>query len=267
MADALAARGISFAFSGPDLFRDFSLVLDEGAFVALVGPNGSGKTTLLRLLSGSLSPRAGRVELFGEPMSRVPARRRARSVSVVPQESRVLYPFTVLEVVLMGRFPHLSRFGMETGEDAALARKCLAEVGMETAESRPLNRLSSGERQRVLIARALAQEARILLLDEPTSFLDLKHRLQIYEILRRLNRESGLTVLAVSHDLNLAARYCQRICLLHSGALWGDGAPRSVLEPIRIGAAYGIELEIGTDPRSGTPFVIPYPKTDTGGGS
>ena len=258
MSEALALERIAFDYPGRPLFRDLTLALGEGEFAGLIGPNGSGKSTLLRLFAGLIAPRAGRVRLLGEDLRRRPAAERARIVAMVPQESKVLFAFTTLEVVLMGRFPHLGILGMESAADEALARRCLAQVEMEEAAGRPLNFLSSGERQRVFIARALAQEPRILLLDEPTSFLDFRHRIQVYEILAALNRERGLTVLIVSHDLNLAGRYCRRLHLLRDGELVASGTPEAVLEADRLREIYGTDMEVGRDPRHGSPWIIPY---------
>jgi iron complex transport system ATP-binding protein len=154
---------------------------------------------------------------------------------------------------------------MESREDVAIAEGCLEEVGMAPAATSPLNELSSGERQRIFVARALAQKPRVLLLDEPTSFLDLKYRLQIYEILARLNRAQGLTVLTISHDLNLAARYCRKLHLIREGRLAASGAPPEVITGTVIREVYGTDSEIGKDPRTGSPFVIPYPTPSQGG--
>ncbi|MCI0408436.1 MAG: ABC transporter ATP-binding protein, partial [Acidobacteria bacterium] len=212
-------------------------------------------------------PQEGSVHLFGESLSALPARKRAQLMGVVPQESWMLFPFTVMEVVLMGRFPHLGILGMESRDDEDLAFACLEEVGMRSSFHRALISLSSGERQRVLIARALAQEPKILLLDEPTTFLDLKHRLLIYEILSRLNARRKLTILTISHDLNLAARYCGKVWLLKEGGLLASGTPKEVLTPELLRQAYETDVEVGQDPRTGTPFIIPYPSQDAGGAS
>ena len=265
MSEALTALRVSLAFGRTPVLRELSFDLPQGDFAAVLGPNGAGKTTLLRLLSGSLAPQKGSIHLFGRDLATLPARERAASLAVVPQESRVLFPFTVLEVVLMGRFPRLGILGMESREDEAVAARCLEEVGMLTFARRPLDSLSSGERQRVFIARALAQEPRILLLDEPTTFLDLKHRLQVFGILSRLNRRSGLTILTISHDLNLAARHCRTIWILKGGSMLAHGAPAEVLTAERVQEAYGTDVEIGRDPRTGSPLVIPYPARDAGG--
>lgn len=259
MTEALVADRIEFAYPGRPLFREFSFSLAEGEFAGLIGPNGSGKTTLLKILTGLLPASSGQVRLFGEKIGRLSERSRARRMAVVPQESRILFDFSVMEVALMGRFAHLGLLGIETREDVETARRCLAEVDMEGAGNRLLNELSSGERQRVLIARALAQEPQVILLDEPTSFLDLKHRLQIYEILRRLNRERGIAILTISHDLNLAARYCGTLWLIREGRLAASGSPGEVITPSVIREVYGTEIEVGQDPRTGSPFIIPYP--------
>ncbi|MCI0568051.1 MAG: ABC transporter ATP-binding protein [Acidobacteria bacterium] len=267
MTEALSARHIHFGYETRLLLENFSLELGEGDFACVLGPNGAGKTTVLRLLSGTLSPQEGSVQLFGESLGALPARKRAQLLAVVPQESWMLFPFTVMEVVLMGRFPHLGILGMESRDDEDLAFACLEEVGMRSSFHRALISLSSGERQRVLIARALAQEPKILLLDEPTTFLDLKHRLLIYEILSRLNARRKLTILTISHDLNLAARYCGKVWLLKEGGLLASGTPKEVLTPELLRQAYETDVEVGQDPRTGTPFIIPYPSQDAGGAS
>jgi iron complex transport system ATP-binding protein len=231
----------------------------------LIGPNGSGKTTLLKLLSGILRPDRGEVLLAGRPVRLLRPRERARFLALVPQESRLLFNFTLLEVVLMGRSPHLPRLALERPEDFACARRALAEMDLAGLESRRLRDLSSGERQRAMIARALAQEPRVILLDEPTAFLDLRHRLEIHETLKRLNRERGLTVVTVSHDLNLAARYAARLVVLRGGRIAADGDPASVLTPALLRAVYETEAVVAPDPATGTPCVFPRAPAGRGG--
>ncbi|MBI1950010.1 MAG: ABC transporter ATP-binding protein [Acidobacteria bacterium] len=239
------------------LFEDLSLHVAPGEFLGVIGPNGSGKTTLLRLLAGVAGPAGGEVRLAGRPIRTIAPPERARQVAVVFQETRVLFNFSVLEIALMGRAPRLGRWGMERPEDFAAARAALAEMDLADQEDRHLHELSSGERQRALIARALAQEPRIVLMDEPTAFLDLKHRLQIYAILTRLNRDRGLTVVATSHDLNLAARYGSRLVLLHKGRVAADGPPASVLTAARIREVYETEARVERDAATGAPYVVP----------
>jgi iron complex transport system ATP-binding protein len=255
----LSVHGLSFRHHGAPatLFDDLSLAVRSGEFVGVIGPNGSGKTTLLHLLAGVAEPSGGEVRLAGRPIRAIPPPERARRIAVVFQETRILFNFSVLEIALMGRSPHLGRFGMERPEDFAAARAALAEMDLTGREDRHLHELSSGERQRALIARALAQEPAIVLMDEPTAFLDLKHRLQIYSILTRLNRDRGLTVVATSHDLNLAARYGSRLVLLHKGRVAADGPPDSVLTVGRIREVYETEARVERDASTGAPFVIP----------
>ena len=260
MSDAiLAARGLLFSHPGAmtPLFQGLSIAVTRGEFAGIIGPNGSGKTTLLMLLSGVVAPQAGEVSLDGRPVRSIPPRERARLVAVVFQETRMLFDFTVLEIALMGRAPHLRPFSLERPQDFEAARTALREMDLADLEEKRLLELSSGERQRALIARALAQEPRIVLMDEPTSFLDLKHRLQIYEILARLNREKGLTVVTTSHDLNLAARYGSRLMLLDHGRLAADGPPEAVLTARLIREVYQTEARIERDPVTGAPFVVP----------
>jgi len=239
------------------LFDGLSLSLAAGEFAGIIGPNGSGKTTLLRVLSGMVAPETGDVRLDGRALRDIGSRERARLVAVVFQETRVVFNFSVLEIALMGRAPHLGSWGLERPEDFQAARAALRDMDLTDQEDRPLQELSSGERQRALLARALAQEARILLLDEPTAFLDLKHRLQIYDILARLNRDRGLTVIATSHDLNLAARYGSRLVLMHGGRLAADGPPAAVLTAGLIREVYETETRIERDAATGAPFVVP----------
>jgi ABC-type cobalamin/Fe3+-siderophores transport system ATPase subunit len=255
----LAARGVRFAHPGTTapLFDGLTLAVREGEFIGVIGPNGSGKTTLLMLLSGVVAPQGGEVIVAGRPVRAIPPRERARLVGVVFQETRILFDFSVLEIALMGRAPRLRPWSLEKEDDFLAARDALREMDLAGREHKRLPELSSGERQRALIARALAQEPRILLMDEPTAFLDLKHRLQIYEILKRLNREKGLTVVTTSHDLNLAARYGSRLMLLDGGRLAADGPPESVLTPALIRRVYETEARIERDAATGAPFVVP----------
>ncbi|MEE9291524.1 MAG: ABC transporter ATP-binding protein [Acidobacteriota bacterium] len=258
-AAILEARNLHFRYpgAGVPIFDGLSLAIGAGDFLGLIGPNGSGKTSLLRLLSGTLRPSAGEVRLEGRSVHSFRPRERAQRLAVVPQESRILFNFSVMEMVLMGRAPHLGLLGLEGSHDRAIARHALEEMDLGDREETPLRELSSGERQRALVARALAQEPAILLLDEATAFLDLKHRLQIGEILSRLNREQGLTIMAISHDLNMAARYSSRLALLKQGRIVADGTPAEVLTPDQVRAVYETEVRVEIDPSSGAPYVIP----------
>jgi iron complex transport system ATP-binding protein len=255
----LEARGLAFRHPGAPgpLFNDLSFVAAPRECVAIIGPNGSGKSTLLRLLGGLLSPEAGAVSLEGAPLAGMTPRERARRMAVVLPEAPLLFNFGVLEVVLMGRAPHLGLWGLEGKADYDVAHRALDDVGLGGLGDRPVHDLSSGERQRVMIARALAQEPRLLLLDEPTAFLDLKHGLAIHEILTDLRRRRGLTVVVVSHDLHLAARHADRLVLLHHGRIVADGPPDAVLTPERLAPVYETEVAVLRDPATGALLVIP----------
>ena len=258
-APRLEARAIRFRHpgAGTPLFDGLSIAFAAGELTGLIGPNGSGKTTLLKLLAGLLRPDDGQVRLEGHALGAMTARDRARRITIVLPEAPILFNFTVMEVVLMGRAPHLGPWGLERPADYDAARRALLDVDLAECETRPVHELSSGERQRALIARALAQEPSILLLDEPTAFLDLKHALEIDVILRRLNAERGLTVVTVSHDLNLAARQARRLVLLQQGRIVADGPPAEVLTPARLREVYEADAEVMRDPVTGSPLVIP----------
>jgi iron complex transport system ATP-binding protein len=193
---------LDFAYGAAPILAGLDLTIASGTITGILGPNGSGKTTLVRLASGALSPTAGSIALFGSDVASLPARERARRVAVVPQETHPVFEFTVEEIVRMGRAPHLGLLGLEGPRDRMIAREAMERCEVIPLAARSFRALSGGERQRVMLARALAQEARLLLLDEPTAFLDLKHRLTVYALLGRLHRDKSLTVVVVSHDIN-----------------------------------------------------------------
>jgi len=256
-AAVLQTRGLRFGYRGRPLFAGLDLSVAPGEMAALIGPNGSGKTTLLKLLSGALRPEAGQVILSGSPLADLSARERARRIGVVPQETSMTFDFTVIETVLMGRTAWLGLFGIEGPEDLAAARQAMESTGTAGFSHRLLSQLSGGERQLTVIARALAQAPRVLLLDEPTAFLDIRHRLEIYGLLRRLNADEGLTILTTSHDINLAARYCRRILLIKEGAIRADGAPADVFRPEILSEVYETPLAVVADAATGLPFAMP----------
>jgi iron complex transport system ATP-binding protein len=241
--------------------RDLTCEVREGEILGVIGPNGSGKSTLLKLLGAILAPRQGTIRLHERPLDSYPREELARIVAYVPQHSAVVFPFTLAEFVLMGRFPHRRSgrvsgwFGWETAEDVCAAEQAMAAMEILHLAGRAVGDVSGGERQRAVIARALAQAPGVLLLDEPTVFLDLRHQLDICTIMRRLNREQGLTVVWVSHDLNLAGQYCDRLLLLQDGALARLGAPAAVLQPEVIESVYRCPVLVDRHPASGAPRV------------
>ena len=293
----LQAADVSFAYSSSaaPVLRGVTMEVPDNGFVGLLGPNGSGKTTLLRCLSGTLQPSSGQVTLDGEPLSRFPRKAVARRMAVVPQETHLAFDFTALEVVLMGRYPHLGAFEVEGAADIAIARDALGATGTRELEQRPFNTLSGGEKQRVIIAAALAQLSRgslgshshgthghgshshgshshgthshgthgihgshpILLLDEPTAALDLAYQLELAALLRELQRRMPLAILVSTHDLNFAAALCRSLVLLKDGRVLAAGPTDEVLTPERIRALYGVEADVRPHEAAGHLVVVP----------
>jgi iron complex transport system ATP-binding protein len=264
MTAAIAAEGLAHDYGRGPVLAGVGVAVAAGEIVGVIGPNGSGKTTLVRLLAGVIRPVAGHVSLEGARLDALPRREIARRLAVVPQDSALEFPFTALEVVLMGRAPHLPPLAFPRARDLEIARAAMARLEVAAVEGRALAELSGGERQRVLLARALAQEPRVLLLDEPTTHLDLRHQTGIYDTLRGLAVATGVAVLSVLHDLNLAALYCDRLVLLAAGRVVAEGAPEEVLRAPILTAAYGVPVHVATNAVTGTPIVLPLPRDDDG---
>lgn len=253
----LSMVGVDFAYNGRAVFNGLTLEIARGEMVAAVGPNGTGKTTLLRLASGFLRPQRGHVFLDGVEVSSLSFEERARRVAVVPQDPQVPDGFTCLEVVLMGRSPHLGLLRWEGRRDLEICRKAMERTQCWDLAARPLAKLSGGERQRVFLARALAQDASLLLLDEPTTHLDIAYQGAMLETVEEVRRATGVTVLAAIHDLSLAAQFFPRMVLLHGGCALADGSPNAVLTAEHLDKAYGAPLALTSHPSSGTPVVLP----------
>jgi iron complex transport system ATP-binding protein len=234
-----------------------SVAVERGGIVGLLGPNGSGKTTLIRIIAGLLSPWHGRVLLDGEPISRLTRRQLARRIAMVPQETHAAFDFSVMDMVMMGRYPHLGPLALEGAADLAIARDAMAATGTSTFERRGFTTLSGGEKQRVVIAGALAQASDVLLLDEPTAALDLGFQIEIAALLRRLNRERGTTMVLSTHDLNLAATLCDRIVLLKEGRVFTHGTTEETLTTDTIHAVYGVRADVHFNHRAGHLTVVP----------
>ncbi len=259
MAAALSAKGIQFSYPGMEvLLEGVDIELFENEIVGVIGPNGSGKTTLLNILSWTTKPQAGEVLAFEKPLGSLSAKERARTMAMVPQEPSVAFPFSVAEIVLMGRGPYLGRWELEGKEDMEITRGALEMTGLSGLWQRRFMELSGGEKQRVMIAKALAQRSRIMLLDEPTAFLDLKHQVEIYGLIRRLAAEHGIAIMVVSHDINLAAMFCDRLAVLSGGKIRAAGPPAEVLSPALLEGVYGVPVVLLNHPdRGDAPLVFP----------
>jgi iron complex transport system ATP-binding protein len=243
-ADVAALRGVTVRVS-------------RGSLTGLLGPNGCGKTTLLKLLSGVLAPLDGDVRLDGQPLAAMSRRAVARRIAVVPQETHPAFDFTVMEMVLMGRHPHLGALQLEGPRDVEIASEALAATGTSQLADRPFATLSGGEKQRVVIASALAQEPDVLLLDEPTASLDLGYQLEVASLLARLNRERGVTMVLATHDLNLAASLCHTIVMMRGGRVLAHGETKDVLTPALIRQLYDVDADVRFHERAGHLTVVP----------
>jgi iron complex transport system ATP-binding protein len=264
---AIEVKGLSFRYYTLEgrgrmwTLDHLSFHVDAGEILGIVGPNGSGKSSLLKILSGLLSVGEGDVLLGGLSLQKRSQADIARLVAVVPQEYVQVFPFTVVETVLMGRFPHRTvrwwsmGIGDETANDLACAHQAMVDTDVVSLADRLVSDLSGGERQRVMIARALAQEPKILLLDEPTAFLDINHQIEVCSLITRLRAERRLTVVLVSHDLNVASQYCDRVLMLKEGGLCRIGSPEETIRPDVLRMVYGCDVVVDAHPQTGRPRV------------
>ena len=253
----IALDAVGFRYDEPWVLKDVSGEIVRGEFVGILGPNGSGKTTLLKILDGMLKPQEGKVFIDGIPLGSIRRSELAKTVAVVAQDFRMTFPFSVQEVVLMGRSPHLAKWRFEGETDLRIARDVMALTDTLDLANRNMEELSGGERQRVLIARALAQEPQILLLDEPTAFLDIKHQMDFFDLVKSLNRKHNLTVVAVTHDVNLASLYCDRLILMRGGRIRVQGRPQDVVTEENIAEVYQVRATVDCSPATGRPRITP----------
>jgi iron complex transport system ATP-binding protein len=258
VAEGLVLRGVTAAYGTRVALRDVSLEVRPGEVVGLVGPNGSGKTTAVRVASRALRPLEGRVFVAGVDPYAVPARRAARLAAVVPQEVVPAFEFTVREVVSMGRTPYLSTFGTGGPEDERRVAEAMEQSGIQGLGDRPLAELSGGEKQRVILAQALAQDTPVLLFDEPTTHLDLRHVVNVLHSIREL-AQAGRTVLGVFHDLNLACASCDRLVVLDAGEVVTAGEPGNVVTEALLREVYGVKAEVRPHSVTGKPTVFVAP--------
>jgi iron complex transport system ATP-binding protein len=259
MSPMLRATDVSFAYrdGSPRVIDGVTMAIERGDLVGLLGPNGSGKTTMLKLIGGMLRPKQGSVEFEGRRLPDWPRRDVARRIAYVPQETRAPFDFSVLEIVLMGRFPHLGPFALEGPEDLAVAARALEATATSAFTSRLFHTLSGGEKQRVVIASALAQNPELLLLDEPTASLDVGHQLEVQQLLKRLNRDGNVTMVLSTHDLNFAASLCRRLVLIRDGRVLASGPTEQVLTPAAVRALYDVNADVHMHASAGHLTVTP----------
>lgn len=254
----LDVKDLSFSFGAVQVLKDISFEVSDGEFLGLMGPNGSGKTTLLRTMTSYLPSDARAILVDMKPLHTLSNKEIARTFGVVPQSSSTDFPFTAFDIVMMGRIPHMrTRLGGEGKEDDEAAVSAMKRTNSWYLANRRFSELSGGERQRVVIARALAQQPKALLLDEPTVYLDISGQFDMMDLIKRLNKDEGITIIAVLHDINLAARYCDRIALLNQGRLEAIGLPKEVLTPEIIQSVYGVEVAVRKDPFTHAVYVMP----------
>ncbi len=253
----LKVNRLETGYSAEPVLKEIDMTVAEGDFVGVIGPNGCGKSTLLRAITGVLPAWDGEVYLDDKWIQQMSRTDISKIMAVVPQRTQISFPFTVREVVEMGRTPYLGRFEAPDGDHADIVSTSMERVGVKNLQDRTVRELSGGEYQRMLIARSLAQEPDLLLMDEATSHLDIGHRIEVMDLIKRLNREENLTVISIHHDLDLAARYCEEIILMDRGRIRAYGKPMDVLTPPHLRAVYGIEAEVRRNRRDGTLYIVP----------
>ena len=260
MTGAIAVSDLNLYFSNKQILRDLTFQVAGGKFFIIIGPNGSGKTTLLRAISGLQKTDGGSISIFERRLADYSRRELARVIAVVPQQIPIDFPFRVAETVLMGRTPHLGLAALERKEDFRLAEEAMQFTDISHLSERRLDQLSGGERQRVIIARALCQQPRIILLDEPTAALDPAHQMKIMDLMERLRSERNTTVIMISHDLNLAAMYGEKLLLLKEGGIESVGTPHAVLNRELLERIYGCSMQVDSNPLGNMPRIIPIPE-------
>ncbi len=243
----LVVQNVSFAYDSVDALSNTSFEANEGQIVGIIGPNGSGKTTMLKCINRVLRPKIGTVFIDGKDLKALPRKKIAQEVGVVPQNNEIRFPFSVIDVVMMGRAPALKTFERETNDDVAIVKEAMRRTNVIDLADREIDQVSGGERQRVIIARALAQVPKVLLLDEPTLHLDVNHQLEVLDLVKDLTRQEHLIVIMVSHDLDLAARYSDRLIMLSNGNIKAAGEVESVLTPDNLDAVFGIKAYVRYD--------------------
>jgi iron complex transport system ATP-binding protein len=259
MMHAVEIEQLAYAYGRAPVLNDLTFSIQEGDFFIIIGPNGSGKTTLMKMIAGIEKPAKGRINVLGCSIKRYSRKELARKIAYVPQTVSMDFPFSVIEIVLMGRSPYQGMLGLDKQEDLEKAKQAIAFTGIEHLSERRLDQLSGGECQRVFIARAICQEPKVMLLDEPTASLDLSHQVRIMDLMEKLKTEKQITIVMVSHDVNLAAMYGTRLLLLDKGRIAKLGSPGDVLSYQTLEKSYGCALLVDESPLGGFPRVTLVP--------
>ena len=250
-------NNVCFSFE-QEVLKNININIERGKFYTILGPNGSGKTTLLRILSKSLDMEKGEIFIDEVDLTQIKPNLLAKEIAVVPQSTEIEFDFSVQDIVLMGRTPHISRFCSESEKDVEIAMTAMKRTNTWELRNKSINALSGGERQRVVVARAIAQETGIILLDEPISHLDIHHQIEIMNQLKQLNKNKNITIIAVLHDLNIAAAYCDHMILMHDRGVYKNGTPEEVLTEDIIKKVYGLDVYITKNPKTGKTFIMPF---------
>lgn len=259
MGISVSAQNLSHAYDGSPVLNRLSFTVNQGEFFIVIGPNGSGKTTLMKMIAGLIRPQTGDIAINGKSIRKYRRKALARRIAFVPQQIPMDFPFVVEDMVLFGRSPHLGTFGLTSAEDVRHARQAMAFTEVAHLSRRRLNQLSGGECQRVFIARAICQNPEIMILDEPTASLDIAHQLRIMDMMEKMKKEKDITVIMVSHDVNLAAMYADTLMLIHRGEKVRVGTPSEVLTYSTLEQAYGCPLLVDESPLDRMPRVTPVP--------
>ncbi|HPQ70582.1 MAG TPA: ABC transporter ATP-binding protein [bacterium] len=254
--EAVTLKDLRFGYGKREIIKGISLSIGKGEFVGIIGPNGSGKSTLIKMMTGFVNPDHGEVLLCDKPLHKIGRRKAARLAAAVPQEMVFHFPYKVGEFVKMGRHPYQGLTETENETDRRIVKDAMKATNTLSLKGRSVAQLSGGEKQRVVLASALAQDTQLLFLDEPTSSLDIHYQIEIYEILKKMNEEKGLTIAAVTHDLNLGSLYCDRLVLLVGGKIVADGPPDRIVNPATIREHFNVEVEGGIRAITKAPYVV-----------
>ena len=260
MKNAISIHSLSYSYGNFSVLSAISLKVDQGIFFTVIGPNGSGKSTLMKILAGILKFKKGKISIAGKSLKKYSGRELARHVAYVPQTVSVEFPFTVEELVLLGRAPHQGMLGINSEKDHFIAEQAMNFTDTRNLAKKKIDRISGGERQRVFMARAVCQQPEIMLLDEPASALDLAHQVKLMDLLERLKNETGITIIMVSHDINLAAMYSDAMLLIKNGSVIKQGTAAEVIKPSILEDIFGCPFFVDTNPAGNSPRISPIPE-------